>query len=83
MLGLWQGALTPEAFSSLTIALNRNDLQAAARYLAKAGSSPQALNARGVLAVRQGDRQAAERFWRQSALPEAKHNLNELEKSNF
>ena len=69
--------------NAAVIALNRNDLQAAARYLAKAGSSPQALNARGVLAVRQGDRQAAERFWRQSTLPEAKHNLNELEKSNF
>lgn len=69
--------------NAAVIALNRNDLQVAARYLAKAGGSPQALNARGVLAVRQGDRQAAERFWRQSTLPEAKHNLNELEKSNF
>ena len=69
--------------NAAVIALNRNDLQAAARYLAKAGGSPQALNARGVLAVRQGDRQAAERFWRQSTLPEAKHNLSELEKSIF
>ena len=69
--------------NAAVIALNRNDLQAAARYLAKAGSSPQALNARGVLAVRQGDRQVAERFWRQSTLPEANHNLSELEKSNF
>ena len=69
--------------NAAVIALNRNDLQAAARYLAKAGSSSQALNARGVLAVRQGDRQAAERFWRQSTLPEAKHNLSELEKSNY
>ena len=50
-------------------------------YLKKAGNSPQALNARGVLAVRSGDKQAAERFWRQSTLPEAQHNLKELEKT--
>lgn len=69
--------------NAAVIALQKNDLQAAERYLKKAGNSPQALNARGVLAVRQGDRQAAERFWRQSTLPEANHNLSELEKSNF
>jgi len=69
--------------NAAVIALQKNDLQAAERYLKKAGNSPQALNARGVLAVRSGDKQAAERFWRQSTLPEAKHNLNELEKSIF
>jgi outer membrane protein OmpA-like peptidoglycan-associated protein len=67
--------------NAAVIALQKNDLQAAERYLKKAGNSPQALNARGVLAVRSGDKQAAERFWRQSTLPEAQHNLKELEKT--
>jgi hypothetical protein len=67
--------------NAAVIALQKNDLQAAERYLKKAGNSPQALNARGVLAVRSGDKQAAERFWHQSTLPEAQHNLKELEKT--
>lgn len=67
--------------NAAVIALQKNDLQAAERYLKKAGNSPQALNARGVLAVRSGDKHAAERFWRQSTLPEAQHNLKELEKT--
>lgn len=67
--------------NAAVIALQKNDLQAAERYLKKAGNSPQALNARGLLAVRSGDKQAAERFWRQNTLPEAQHNLKELEKT--
>ena len=63
-------------------ALNRNDLSSATRYLAKAGTSHAALNARGILAARTGDDKAAEAFFRQaSSLPEAQHNLSELLKA--
>lgn len=67
--------------NAAVIALNRDDLQAAARYLAKAGSTAEALNARGVLAVKKNDHQAAEDYFSQAySLKEAQQNLDELQK---
>ncbi len=43
-------------------AMRRGDNTAAARYLAKAGSSPEAVYARGALAVRTGDYATARRY---------------------
>ncbi len=43
-------------------AMRRGDNAAAARYLAKAGSSPEAVYARGALAVRTGDYATARRY---------------------
>ena len=58
--------------------MGKNDLPAAERYLEKAGESPTALIARGVLAVRRNDFAAAERFFTQANNDAARHNLNEL-----
>ena len=62
------------------IALRKGDLSAAARYLEKAGESAEALNARGVLAAKQGDYSAAEDAFGLSTVKEAKHNLEELQR---
>ena len=62
------------------IALRKGDLSAAARYLEKAGESAEALNARGVLAAKQGDYSAAEAAFGLSTVKEAKHNLEELQR---
>ncbi len=67
--------------NAAVIALNKNDLAAAERYLAKAGRSAEAQNARGVLAAKQGHYQEAEAAFRQAArLSEAQHNLEELQR---
>lgn len=67
--------------NAAVIALEKNDLTAAGRYLQKAGSSPEALNARGVLAVKNSNPKAAEEFFhRAGSLKEAQHNLDELQK---
>ena len=62
------------------IALNRNDLATAQRYLIKAGTSPEAQNARAILAIRENRLDEAEQLLRQCDLPEARHNLEELSK---
>ena len=65
--------------NAAVIALHRDDLQAAARYLAKAGSSAEAKNLCGVLAAKQGNLRAAADYFRQALpLKEAQQNLEEL-----
>ncbi|MCM1297254.1 MAG: hypothetical protein NC311_17070 [Muribaculaceae bacterium] len=55
-------------------ALNEEDLDAAERYLKKAGHSPEAENARGILATYRGDSEAAKAYFLVSATPEAVRN---------
>lgn len=66
--------------NAAVIALRKDDLAAASRYLTKAGQSAEAQNARGVLAAKQGDYAAAETAFGLSTIKEAKHNLEELQK---
>ena len=66
--------------NAAVIALRKDDLTTAARYLAKAGNSAEALNARGVLAAKQGHYEEAEAAFGLSDIKEAKHNLEELQK---
>lgn len=66
--------------NAAVIALDKEDLAAAARYLAKAGTAPEAVNARAVLAIRQKRYEEAELLLRKCNLPEARHNLEELHK---
>lgn len=67
--------------NAAVIALRKNDLAAAARYLEKAGQSTESQNARGVLAAKQGRYEEAEAAFRLAApLPEAEHNLGELQR---
>lgn len=55
--------LDPQAnVNAASIAMRRDDLDAAARYLDRAGDSPEALYTRGVLAARRGD-DAGVRFY--------------------
>lgn len=62
-------------------ALLRNDLQSATNFLKKAGNSAEAENARGVLAARNGDKEAAlKHFEAAGNLEAAKANLEELKK---
>lgn len=65
--------------NAAVIALAKKDLAAAQRYLLKAGTSPQAQNARAVLAIYENRLDDAEQLLRQTALPEAQRNLSELE----
>lgn len=48
--------------NAATAAISRGDTEAARRYLAKAGDSPEAVYARGALAVRTGDYAEARRY---------------------
>lgn len=66
--------------NAAVIALRKDDLAAAGRYLAKAGNSGEAQNARGVLAAKQGRYAEAETVFGQSDIKEAKHNLEELQR---
>ena len=62
--------------------LQMGNLNAAARYLAKAGGSPEAVHARGVLAMLKGEHEAARAYFREAAaagVPEAERNLRLLE----
>lgn len=60
-------------------ALEADNLDRARQLLPKAGASPEAENARGVLAVREGDFESAESHFRKaSPLPEAVRNLNQI-----
>jgi len=66
-------------------AMRRGDNAAAARYLAKAGDSPEAVYARGALAIRNGDYETARGFLRTArnmGLEQADMTLKELEKMN-
>lgn len=63
-------------------ALSRNDTTTAARYLAKAGNSAEAANARGILAIQQQQYANARAYFEAAAkagLAEAKVNLQEME----
>lgn len=66
--------------NAAVIALRKDDLTAAARYLEKAGQSAEAQNARGVLAAKQGRYAEAETAFGLSTIKEAKHNLEELQR---
>ena len=66
--------------NAAVIALRKDNLEAASRYLTKAGQSAEAQNARGVLAVKQCDYAAAETAFGFSTIKEAKHNLEELQR---
>ena len=66
--------------NAAVIALRKDNLEAASRYLTKAGNSAEAQNARGVLAAKQGDYSAAEAAFGLSTIKEAKHNLEELQR---
>ena len=66
--------------NAAVIALRKDNLEAASRYLTKAGQSAEAQNARGVLAAKQGDYAAAETAFGLSTIKEADHNLKELQK---
>lgn len=66
--------------NAAVIALRKDNLEAASRYLTKAGQSAEAQNARGVLAAKQGDYAAAETAFGLSTIKEAKHNLEELQR---
>lgn len=60
-------------------ALRAADYDKAAAYLEKAGNSPEAENARGILASSRGDmEEAAQHFRNASSLPEAMKNLEML-----
>lgn len=66
--------------NAAVIALRKDNLEVASRYLTKAGQSAEAQNARGVLAAKQGDYAAAETAFGLSTIKEADHNLKELQK---
>lgn len=68
--------------NAANVALMRGDNASAERYLQKAGSSAEALNARGVLAVKKGDYTSARSLFNQAAakgLAEAKANITEMD----
>lgn len=68
--------------NAANVALSRGDKVSAARFLAKAGNSAEAQNARGVLALKNEDYQQARRLFRQAAdagLSQAKANLEEMD----
>lgn len=65
--------------NAASAAIKRGDLDKAEQYLRKAGNSPEAYNARGILATWHGDmEQAREYFIKAGALPEAVKNLEML-----
>lgn len=64
-------------------AMQREDWQRAATLLEKAGDSPEAMNARGVLATHLGDFETADSFFEKALpLPEAVKNRNLLKGKN-
>lgn len=69
--------------NAANVALSKRDLDAAARYLAKADNSPVAIHARGVLALLQDNLDEAERLLNQAkaaGIEDASANLEELRK---
>lgn len=67
--------------NAAVIALQRNDLTAAERYLQKAGNTPEAENARGVMYAKKGDITHATEAFRRAGTTEAQHNLQEMQKA--
>ena len=64
------------------VALKNGNMKDAARFLANAGDSPEAKNARGVFAAMNGDNEAASVLFAQaSSLEAARNNYNKI-KSN-
>jgi len=64
-------------------AMRRNDYSGAERYLAKAGNSPEAIYARGALAIRKKDYETARRYLNEAkalGLAQAAATLEELDK---
>ena len=74
----------PDAnLNAANIALSKNDLDAARTYLAKAGNSPEAIHARGVLNLLDGNWDEAGKLLDQAkaaGVKEAAANLDELRK---
>ena len=71
------------AVANSYIALSKNDLDAARTYLAKAGNSPEAIHARGVLNLLDGNLDEAGKLLEQAkaaGVKEAVANLDELRK---
>ena len=65
--------------NAASAALKRGDIEKAEQYLKKAGNSPEADNARGILATWRGDMEEARDYFRKAgALPEAAKNLEML-----
>jgi uncharacterized protein HemY len=65
-------------------ALSHGDTVSAERFLSRTGDSPEAENARGILAVRKGDAEKAKYYFKKSAaagLDAAGYNLQELLKN--
>lgn len=66
--------------------MRRGDLTSAKRYLAKAGHSPEAVYARGALAIRQKDYDSARRYLNEAkslGLEQAGITLEQLEKQKY
>lgn len=66
-------------------AIRRDDFASAIKYLDKAGDSPEAVYARGALAIRQKDYEAARRYLEQAkklGLKQAEQTLEELNRAN-
>ena len=64
-------------------AIRRGDTAAAGRYIAKAGDSPEAMYARGAMAIREKDFESARRYLivaKEAGLVKAAETLDELEK---
>jgi len=69
--------------NAANIAISKKDYAAARRYLTNAGNSPQAVHARGVLALMEGNLNEAEQLLKQaqsSGVSEASANLEQLAK---
>jgi Flp pilus assembly protein TadD len=69
--------------NAANIAMSKGDMSAASKYLAKAGNSPQAINARGVYNMMQGNLDEAGKLLREAesqGVKEATANLKELQK---
>ncbi|WP_106831526.1 DUF3868 domain-containing protein [Parabacteroides pacaensis] len=69
--------------NAANIAIMKGNYDAARNYLAKAGNSPEAIHARGILYLIEGNLDAAEPLLKQakvSGIKEAEQNLNELKK---
>lgn len=67
-------------------AIRRGDLTGAKRYLAKAGNSPEAVYARGALAIKQKDYDNARRYMSEAkslGLTQAGITLEQLEKGKY
>lgn len=67
--------------NAAVVALSRGDKESATAFLKLAGNSAEAQNARGILAVQNGDYNAAKQYFEAArTLPEAQKNLDELVK---